>query len=251
MKSTTPSGIRQSVKPYTESPLSKKEQVAQMFNNISERYDFLNHLLSLGIDKGWRRKAVKLVMDHPPSHILDIATGTGDFALAAAKSIPARVTGIDISEGMLAIGREKVAAAGLAGRIDLQLSDSENLPFPNHTFDAAIVAFGVRNFENLDRGLQEIARVLKPGSRFVVLEFSKPSRFPVKQLYGLYFRYILPLIGRLVSKDPAAYTYLPDSVNAFPDGKSFLQRLENVGFIENKQIPLTFGIASIYHGIKK
>lgn len=205
----------------------------------------------MGIDKVWRKKAVKLLMEYPPEHLLDIATGTGDFALVAAKAIPARVTGVDISQGMLEIGRKKVAAAGLAGRIEMRLADSENLPFSNHSFDAAIVAFGVRNFENLDRGLQEIARVLKPGSRLVVLEFSKPSRFPVKQLYGLYFRYILPLIGRLISKDPAAYTYLPDSVGAFPDGKAFLQRLENAGFIKNKQIPLTFGIASIYHGIKK
>lgn len=222
-----------------------------MFNNISRRYDFLNHLLSMGIDKGWRRKAVKLLMEHPPTHILDIATGTGDFALAAAKTIPARVTGVDISEGMLDIGREKISTAGLSGRIEMRLADSENLPFPDQTFDAAMAAFGVRNFENLDRGLQEIARVLKPGSRLVVLEFSKPARFPVKQLFTFYFRYILPLIGRLVSKDPAAYTYLPDSVNAFPDGQAFLQRLENAGFIKNTQNPLTFGIASIYYGIKK
>jgi demethylmenaquinone methyltransferase/2-methoxy-6-polyprenyl-1,4-benzoquinol methylase len=251
MNSLTESNHYTEVKPYGDSGMSKKEEVARMFDNISHRYDFLNHLLSMGIDKGWRKKAVKMLEGRPLAHLLDIATGTGDFALAALKAKPARITGIDISAGMLDKGREKIKERGLDKIIELIQADSENLPFGNNTFDAAIVAFGVRNFENLDAGLSEINRVLKPGGRFIVLEFSKPKTFPVKQLYWFYFRYVLPGIGRLVSKDRAAYSYLPDSVNVFPDGQAFLQRLDKAGFVTNKQKPLTFGIASIYSGIKK
>lgn len=221
-----------------------------MFDNISRRYDFLNHLLSMGIDKGWRKKAINMLRANPPKHLLDIATGTADFALAALKANPQKITGVDISSGMLSIGRGKIKAKGLEQKIELLQADSENLPFADSTFDAAIVAFGVRNFENLDKGLREICRVMQPGGTFIVLEFSKPAAFPVKQLYGFYFRYILPFIGKLVSKDPAAYSYLPDSVNAFPDGKAFLQRLEKAGFSNNTQKQLTFGIASIYKGTK-
>jgi demethylmenaquinone methyltransferase/2-methoxy-6-polyprenyl-1,4-benzoquinol methylase len=238
------------VKPYGDTGMTKKQEVARMFDNISHRYDFLNHLLSMGIDKGWRNTAVKMLGNRQHSHILDIATGTGDFALAAMKSNPDKITGIDISEGMLAKGREKIKEKRLEKVIELKLADSENIPFGNQTFDAAIVAFGVRNFENLDAGLAEIYRVLKPGGQFIVLEFSKPKTFPVKQLYWFYFRYVLPGIGRLVSKDQAAYSYLPDSVNVFPDGQAFLQRLDKAGFTNYKQKPLTFGIASIYSGLK-
>lgn len=238
------------VTPYKDKDSSKKEQVAEMFDNISPKYDFLNHFLSLGIDIIWRKKAIKLLKKDNPKVILDIATGTGDFAIEALALNPDKVIGVDISEGMLEIGRKKLKKRKLDDRIELRSGDSEGLPFEDNMFDAVIVAFGVRNFENLDKGLEDMFRVIKPGGKVVVLEFSKPKHFPFKQLYQFYFRWILPIIGRLVSKDQSAYTYLPESVNAFPDGQDFLDRLEKIGFQKNKCKPLTVGISSIYTGTK-
>lgn len=234
------------VVPYKEQNVSKKEQVAQMFNSISGRYDFLNHLLSLGIDKSWRKKAIKILSAAKPQHILDVATGTGDFAIQALSINPEKITGVDISEGMLEVGRKKIEQRGLSNKIELKLADSENLPFPDNNFDAVTVGFGVRNFENLKKGLSEINRVMKPGATLVVLEFSRPSKFPFKQVYKFYFNFILPKIGRLVSRDKSAYTYLPESVEAFPDGDRFTAILQEIGFKQTACKPLTFGISSIY-----
>jgi len=236
--------------PYKENVGGKKEQVATMFNNISKKYDFLNHFLSLGIDIVWRKKAIRLLKDSQPKQILDIATGTGDFAIAALKLNPDKVTGIDISEGMLAVGKEKIKSKGLQDKIELKLGDSENLEFNDNTFDAYTVGFGVRNFENLEKGLSEMLRVLKPNGTAIILEFSKPKAFPIKQLYNFYFNKVLPGIGKLVSKDDSAYTYLPESVNAFPDGDKFISILTKVGYKNPKNIPLMFGIASIYKASK-
>lgn len=221
-----------------------------MFDSISHRYDFLNHFLSLGIDKLWRKKAISTLKPFKPQHILDVATGTGDFAMEAMALSPVQITGIDISEGMLEVGRKKVAQRGLSSRMVLKQGDSENIPFEENKFDAVTVAFGVRNFENLEKGLSEIYRVLRPSGHLVVLEFSKPKGFPFKQLYNFYFKTILPGIGRWVSKDKAAYTYLPESVEAFPDGNDFTSILQNVGFKEVTCKPLTFGVSSIYTGRK-
>lgn len=238
------------VVPYKDKDGSKKEQVATMFNNISKKYDFLNHFLSLGIDILWRKKAIRLLKPHQPKVMLDIATGTGDFALEALKLNPEKVVGIDISEGMLNVGKEKMKTKQVDHIINLQLGDSENLPFDEATFDAYTVGFGVRNFENLEKGLSEMLRVLKPNGHAVILEFSKPKSFPIKQLYNFYFNNILPGIGKLVSKDNAAYTYLPESVNAFPEGEDFVEILKKVGYNNPKSIPLMFGIASIYTATK-
>lgn len=232
--------------PNKKSEQSKKVQVEEMFNQISPKYDLLNHVLSANIDKLWRKKAINLLIPWQPELILDVATGTADFAIAATAIKGARVFGIDISEGMLDVGRIKIFKKGLEERIELIKADSEKLPFKNDTFDAAIVGFGVRNFENLKTGLNEIKRVLKPGGVFYILEFSKPAKSPYKQIYQVYFTKILPLIGRMVSKDSNAYTYLPESVNEFPDGDKFLTILAEVGFVESKYFLQTFGIASIY-----
>lgn len=235
------------VTPYNQDQGSKKEQVAKMFNNISKRYDLLNHLLSCGIDILWRKKAIKLLKDHKPKHMLDIATGTGDFAIEAFNTLkPDMINGIDISRGMLDVGVEKMKKLNLDKKIILELGDSENIQFEENKFDAATVAFGVRNFENLELGLQEIYRVLKPEGRLIILEFSKPHLFPFKQLYNFYFNTILPTIGKLISKDDSAYRYLPESVQAFPDGKSFLEILKKTGFKDAKWKSLTLGISSIY-----
>lgn len=236
--------------PDKQSTQSKKVQVEEMFDNISDSYDLLNHLLSVNIDKIWRRNTIKKLSRFQPKTILDIATGTGDFAVAATKIKGAKITGIDISAGMLEVGRKKVKRKNLTDIIDLQKADSENLPFKDDYFDAAIVGFGVRNFENLEKGLAEIFRVIKPGGSFYVLEFSKPQKTPFKQFYKFYFTRILPLVGRMVSKDINAYTYLPESVNEFPSGELFLTILADVGFIENLCFPQTFGIASIYEAHK-
>lgn len=238
------------VLPYKEEQESKKEQVARMFNNISQRYDFLNHLLSLGIDKGWRKKAIKILKPHNPKYILDVATGTGDFAIQALELNPEKVIGVDISKGMLEIGRQKIGKRNLTSKVELQEGDSENLRFPENKFDAVTVGFGVRNFENLEKGLQEIYRVLKPGAPLVVLEFSRPRKFPFRQIYNFYFKTILPKLGRMISKDRSAYTYLPESVEAFPDGMDFINILNKVGFKKTACKPLTFGISSIYTGHK-
>lgn len=217
-----------------------------MFDSISGRYDLLNHLLSGGIDRRWRRKAIRLLRSARPQYILDVATGTGDLAVEALRLNPVHVTGVDLSEGMLAQGRNKIGRLGLADKIDLIQGDSENLPFGSNKFDAVTVGFGVRNFEDLGLGLREIHRVLKPGGIVVILEFSKPRWFPFNKIYDFYFRAILPKIGRWISGDNAAYSYLPASVQAFPDGEAFVDRLRETGFRETKWMSLTFGISSIY-----
>ncbi|MDP1746037.1 MAG: bifunctional demethylmenaquinone methyltransferase/2-methoxy-6-polyprenyl-1,4-benzoquinol methylase UbiE [Bacteroidota bacterium] len=234
------------VTPYKNQTTSKKEQVAAMFDNIAPKYDFLNQLLSLGIHKGWRRKAIRLLEVQKPKTILDIATGTADFAIEAMKLDPTKVVGVDISEGMLKLGRDKINKLGLQNKIELKTGDSESLPFSDNSFDAITVGFGVRNFENLEKGVADIYRVLNPDGMLVILEFSKPIHFPVKQVYNFYFKYVTPFVGKLFSKDSSAYTYLPESVNAFPAGEEFLKILNNAGFKETKAISLTFGIASIY-----
>jgi demethylmenaquinone methyltransferase/2-methoxy-6-polyprenyl-1,4-benzoquinol methylase len=221
-----------------------------MFDSISGKYDFLNHFLSLGIDIRWRRKAIGLLSKENPKVILDVATGTGDFAIEALKLNPEKIIGVDISEGMLEVGRKKMKANGYEGIIQLISGDSENLPFEENKFDAVIVAFGVRNFENLEKGLAEILRVLKPNGRAVVLEFSKPVKFPMKQFYSFYFNAILPKIGKVVSHDSSAYTYLPESVQAFPDGNNFLSVLSKLGYKNATCQPLTFGISSLYTATK-
>ena len=221
-----------------------------MFDSISPRYDFLNHVLSMGIDIRWRNKALKHLKPVAPKQILDVATGTGDFAIQALDLHPDKVTGIDISNGMLEVGREKINKKGLSDRIELLEGDSENIPFDSNTLDAVTVACGVRNFEHLDKGLADIHRVLKPGGRAVVLEFSNPTTFPVKQLYRFYSSTILPWVGKKISKHDAAYAYLPESVRAFPEGDRFLDVMRSVGFSKVNCVRLSFGIASIYTGDK-
>lgn len=228
----------------------KKEKVRLMFDNIAWKYDFLNHFLSAGIDHSWRRKIVKMVAGHHPGRVLDVATGTADLALALSRRSSAKIVGVDISQGMLDLGVKKVAKKGLENQITLQWADSEDLPFPDESFDACMVAFGVRNFEDLDKGLFEMHRVLAKGGMIAVLEFSKPRYFPVKQLYMFYFKQILPLMGKLVSKDRSAYTYLPESVESFPDGQAFTAHLKAAGFDNCSEKRLSFGIATIYTGIK-
>ncbi|MFT6167118.1 MAG: demethylmenaquinone methyltransferase/2-methoxy-6-polyprenyl-1,4-benzoquinol methylase [Vicingaceae bacterium] len=234
------------VTPYKEKDSSKKEQVAEMFDNISHRYDFLNHFLSLGIDKLWRKKAVKILSAIQPKVILDVATGTGDFAIESLSLKPTQVVGIDISQGMIDKGIIKIKKNGQEDIIELKYGDSEDIPFEDNYFDAITVAFGVRNFENLEKGLSEMKRVLKTGGMAVVLEFSKPKAFPIKQIYNFYFHKVLPGIGKLVSKDASAYTYLPESVEAFPEGKEFEEILKKVGFEYKSTHPLFFGVSSIY-----
>ncbi len=237
-----------SVTPYNKTQ-TKKEQVAEMFDNIAFRYDFLNSLLSLGIHKGWRKKAVKVFRDKKPRFILDVATGTGDLAIEDLKANPEKVIGVDISAGMLEAGRKKIKKAGLENKIELQLVDAEGLPFADNYFDVITVAFGVRNFENLEKGLQEMQRVLKPGGDLVIIEFSKPKGF-FSVFYKFYFNYITPAIGRLFSKDHRAYSYLPESVEAFPYGEAFCKILSRCGYKGPKAMPLTFGVASIYTATK-
>lgn len=231
--------------------MAEKEKVVGMFNKIAPTYDFLNHFLSLNIDKIWRRKIVKLLRPHSPQRILDVASGTGDLAIALNALHPAGIVGVDISEGMLEVGRVKVAKKKLSQTISLLYGDSENLPFPSGSFDAVAVSFGVRNFANLDKGLSEMQRVLKVNGIVAILEFSMPRHFPIKQFYKFYFLRILPLFGKLFSGDGEAYTYLPESVLKFPDGKNFLDRLEGAGFSKVKEKRLSFGIATIYTGIKE
>jgi demethylmenaquinone methyltransferase / 2-methoxy-6-polyprenyl-1,4-benzoquinol methylase len=238
------------ITPYNQAAEGKKQQVKAMFDNIAKRYDFLNHFLSLGIDKRWRKKAVGLLQKENPGLILDIATGTADFAIESLALGPGSIKGIDISEQMLEIGRKKIKKINAENKIELLLGDSEKINFEDNLFDAATVGFGVRNFEDPAKGLSEIYRVLKKNGTLIVLEFSTPEKFPVKQLYRFYFGTILPLIGKIISKDPRAYTYLPESVKAFPSGKNFLILMNDSGFINTKCIPLTFGIVSIYTGKK-
>ena len=243
--------MSKTITPYNSEQGTKKQQVADMFNNISKTYDFLNHFLSLGIDIIWRKKAINELKKDQPKRILDVATGTGDFAFEALSILkPDKIIGVDISQGMLDIAKQKITKRNLQDKFEVKLGDSERLPFEAGEFDAVTVAFGVRNFENLEPGLADINRVLKTGGKAVVLEFSKPKGFPVKQLYKLYFNYITPGIGKLFSKDSRAYSYLPESVAAFPDGKTFTALMDKVGFKNTKCRPLAFGICSIYTGVK-
>ncbi len=223
-----------------------------MFDNISHSYDFLNHFFSLGIDVLWRKKAIRILKRENPQTVLDVATGTADFALEAMRMHVGakKIIGVDISEGMLEVGRKKVAARGFSEVVQLRYGDSENLPFDDNSFDAYTVAFGVRNFQNLENGLKDMLRVLKPGALGIVLEFSQPRRFPIKQLFGFYFKFVMPTIGKLVSKDSRAYTYLPESVQSFPSGKDFLAVMQSAGYRDCKSISLSGGIASIYLGRK-
>ncbi len=238
------------VKPYEQTG-SKKRQVSKMFNNIAPYYDFLNRFLSLGIDTVWRRKAIQQLGENKPKQVLDVATGTADVAIEIAKQLqPNKIIGLDIAEEMLQIGRKKIHKLDMDETIELISGDAENLPFEDNTFDAITVAYGVRNFEHLEAGLKEMQRVLKPNGKVVILEFSKPTVFPLKQLFNFYFKNILPLIGRLTSKDPKAYRYLYESVQAFPDGQGFIDIMQRSGFARNTQIGLTFGISSIYVGYK-
>jgi demethylmenaquinone methyltransferase/2-methoxy-6-polyprenyl-1,4-benzoquinol methylase len=229
----------------------KKAYVAGMFDDIAPKYDFLNHLLSLGIDKRWRKQLVKSFTSSPPQKILDLATGTADLAIKIAQSFnKSSVTGIDISEQMLKVGALKVEKNNLSNRIDLKIGDAENIEFSDESFVAVIVAFGVRNYENLNRGLSEMLRVLKTGGKLAILEFSMPANKKILILYKFYFQIILPFIGRLISKNFYAYTYLPDSVNNFPDPTSFMEVLQQIGYKDVKCKKLTFGICSLFTGIK-
>jgi len=238
------------VRPYENREGSKKEQVAQMFDNIAHSYDRLNHILSLGIDKGWRKRLLKMARTSKTDHILDVATGTADLAIALSKLKPKKIIGVDISNGMLDIGRQKIRRKSLDECIELNYGDSENLPFEDNTFDLVTVAFGVRNFEDLEKGLTEMLRVLKPGGQILVLEFSQPETFPFAQIYTFYFKYVLPGVGRLLSKDSSAYTYLPASVEAFPYGTAFTKVMEDCGYSDTSIRKLTLGVASIYRGVK-
>jgi len=241
----------ETILPYKDSNKGKKKQVAEMFDNIAHKYDFLNHILSMNIDKIWRKKSIKLLAKSQPKKILDVATGTGDFAIEIQKKLkPEKVIGIDISTGMLKVGIQKVKKKQLSNIIEFNEGDSENIQFPDNHFDAVTVAFGVRNFENLQKGITEMYRVLKPKGELIVLEFSKPEKFPIKQIYNFYFKRILPSVGKLFSKDTSAYTYLPASVEAFPYGDKFIIKMKEAGFKNSKEKKLTFGIASIYYGLK-
>jgi demethylmenaquinone methyltransferase/2-methoxy-6-polyprenyl-1,4-benzoquinol methylase len=264
--------------PFKDSELGKKQQVAAMFDKIAFRYDFVNRFLSGGIDIYWRRRAIRALAGKQEKArgaagagtgvgagvmvatesgaaektILDVATGTADMAIMMARYLPAsRITGIDISTGMLEIGRQKINRLQLAGKITLQTGDSEAIHFPDNHFDAATVAFGVRNFENLEKGLQEMLRVLKPGGRLVVLEFSQPKTPGIRQVYDLYLRLIAPNVGKMVSSNREAYQYLNDSVKAFPEGENFIRILEAAGYNNTRLHRLSLGICSLYIGEKK
>jgi demethylmenaquinone methyltransferase/2-methoxy-6-polyprenyl-1,4-benzoquinol methylase len=234
------------IKPYKDSELGKKEQVVQMFDNISENYDGLNRIISLGIDVKWRKKVVEIVGKKNPKQILDIATGTGDLALMMASLNPDKIVGLDISSGMLEVGKRKIEKAKLSDKIEMIVGDSEEMPFNEDTFDAITVSFGVRNFANLDKGIKEIARVLKPTGVLVILETSNPTKFPFRQGYKFYTNFILPIIGKIFSKDKVAYSYLSESANSFPFGEAFNNILEKNGFTNTKDTPVTFGVATIY-----
>lgn len=242
--------MHKSVKPYKDSKDEKKKQVETMFDNISSNYDGLNRVISFGIDQSWRKKVIKIVTDSQAKSVIDIATGTGDLAIALAEKNIKKVVGIDISNGMLDVGRQKIKTQNLSDKIEMVQADSENLPYDDNSFDAATVAFGVRNFENLDKGLSEIYRILKPGGVFVILETSNPTKFPFKQGYFIYTKYILPVIGKLFSEDKSAYQYLSESASVFPFGEAFNNILKKNGFINVKYFPQTFGVSTIYKAIK-
>jgi demethylmenaquinone methyltransferase/2-methoxy-6-polyprenyl-1,4-benzoquinol methylase len=234
------------IKPYKDSDLGKKEQVTKMFDTISGDYDGLNRVISFGIDVKWRKKVVNIVKETNPETILDIATGTGDLAINLARTHARKIIGLDISSGMLDIGKEKIKKKGLENKIEMVLGDSENMPFEDNCFDAITVAFGVRNFETLENGLKEILRVLKPEGCFVILETSMPTKTPYKQGYNFYTKNILPVIGRLFSKDKSAYKYLCESASVFPYGEALNNILRKIGFISVEDFPQTFGVATIY-----
>ncbi|NNC51042.1 MAG: bifunctional demethylmenaquinone methyltransferase/2-methoxy-6-polyprenyl-1,4-benzoquinol methylase UbiE [Flaviramulus sp.] len=238
------------VKPYKNSDLGKKEQVTKMFDTISGDYDGLNRVISFGIDIKWRKNVVKIIKEANPETILDIATGTGDLAINLAETNAKKIVGLDISSGMLEIGKEKINNKGLESKIDMILGDSENMPFENNSFDAITVAFGVRNFETLENGLKEIYRVLKPNGTFVILETSIPNKSPFKQGYKFYTKNILPLIGKMFSKDKSAYKYLSESASVFPYGEALNNILRKIGFINVVDFPQTFGVATIYKSSK-
>ncbi len=238
------------IKPYKDSNQGKKEQVAQMFDTISTNYDDLNRVISFGIDVKWRKKVIQIIGETKPKQLLDIATGTGDLAIMMAGLNPDRVVGLDISSGMLEVGKQKIRKANLSDTIEMIVGDSENMPFENNTFDAITVSFGVRNFANLDKGLTEIRRVLKPGGKLVILETSVPTKFPFKQGYRFHTAVILPIIGKLFSKDKVAYSYLSESANSFPFGEKFNNILLKNGFTTAIDKPVTFGVASIYIATK-
>jgi demethylmenaquinone methyltransferase/2-methoxy-6-polyprenyl-1,4-benzoquinol methylase len=238
------------INPYKDSNLGKKEQVAQMFDNISENYDGLNRVISFGIDVKWRKKVVAIVGENNPKQILDIATGTGDLAIMMAALNPDRIVGLDISAGMLEVGKQKITKVNLSDKIEMIVGDSENMPFDDETFDAITVSFGVRNFANLDKGLTEIKRVLKPNGKLVILETSVPTKFPYKQGYRFHSSVILPIVGKLFSKDKVAYSYLSESANSFPFGEKFNNILLKNGFTTATDKPVTFGVASIYTATK-
>ena len=239
------------LKPYKSKDGGKKEQVADMFNNISKKYDLLNRLMTMRIDVIWRKKAIKLLQAIQPQLILDVATGTGDFAIESIQILkPKKIVGVDISKGMLEVAKEKIIKKGLQDVFEVELGDSENLQFEDNSFDAVTVAFGVRNFENLEKGLAEIHRVLKPGGKAIILELSNPTVFPIKQFYNFYFHKMVPAFGKIISKDSSAYSYLPESVAKFPDGLRFAKITDKVGFTETKVMPQTFGFCTIYEASK-
>ena len=243
--------MNDNITPYKDSNLGKKEQVTQMFDTISGNYDDLNRVISFGIDIKWRKKVLQLVSEKKPETVLDIATGTGDLAILMANTNASKIIGLDISAGMLEIGKKKITDRNLDSRIEMVLGDSEKIPFEDNYFDAITVGFGIRNFENLELGLSEILRVLKPNGRFVILETSVPTKFPFKQGYYIHTRFILPLIGKLFSKDKTAYSYLSESASHFPFGEALNNILRKVGFIDVKHMPQTFGVATIYSASKK
>jgi demethylmenaquinone methyltransferase/2-methoxy-6-polyprenyl-1,4-benzoquinol methylase len=243
--------MSKNITPYKDSSLGKKEQVTQMFDTISGNYDGLNRVISFGIDIKWRKKVLELVSAKNPENILDIATGTGDLAILLAKTNAKKIVGLDISCGMLEVGIEKIKNKKLDNIIDMVIGDSENLPFPENHFDAITVSFGIRNFETLDKGLAEILRVLKPKGIFVILETSNPTKTPFKQGYKLYTQNVLPIIGKLFSKDNVAYGYLSESASVFPFGEELNNILRKIGFIEVQDMPQTFGVATVYTASKK
>ena len=242
--------MSKNITPYKDSQLGKKQQVEQMFDTISGNYDSLNRMISLGTDQGWRKKVLKIVAEKNPDTILDIATGTGDMAILLSKTNATKITGLDLSAGMLEVGKGKIKALNLQNRIDMIQGDSENLPFEDNSFDAITVGFGIRNFENLEKGLSEILRVLKPNGIFIILETSVPTKFPFKQGYFFYTQNIMPFMGKLFSKDQKAYKYLSNSAKNFPFGQELNNILKKVGFINVQDRPQTMGIATIYSASK-
>ena len=243
--------MSETIKPYQDSEQSKKEQVAQMFDNISGNYDGLNKIISLGTDASWKKKILQMVQLQHPTNILDIATGTGDLAILFAETSAKEIIGLDISQGMLDIGKKKIEAKKLNTKIQMVLGDGENIPYSDNYFDVITVAYGVRNFENLEKGLSEILRVLKPNGTFIILETSVPTQFPFKQGYYVYTNFIMPAIGKLFSKDQKAYTYLSNSAQNFPFGEALNNILRKIGFIDVKDLPQTMGVATIYKATKK